>query len=187
MNENILTPEFTRNWKWMIVRGIVSILFGIGAILYPFTAVKALAIFFGAYVFADGIFAIVSIFTSGFARRHFWSFLIEGIAGIATGIITFFLPEVTLFALVILVASWAFVTGIFEIISAIKLRKIIDGEFFMIISGLLSIIFAVIVFLIPGAGLVFMIYLIGIYALMFGIMMVFIGFSMRNYITQPVN
>ncbi len=185
MNENILIPEFSRNWKWMIARGIVSVIFGIGAILYPFTAVTALAIFFGAYAFVDGVFATVSIFTSSFARKHFWSFLIEGITGIAAGILTFFIPEITLYGLVILVSVWAFVTGIFEIVTAIKLRKIIDGEFFMIISGLLSIIFAVLVFVMPFAGLVMMIYLIGVYAVMFGIMLVISALSMRELEPMP--
>ncbi len=180
MNENILNPEISRNWKWMVLRGIVSVIFGVAAIAYPFTAVKAIAIFFGAYVFTDGLFAIVSIFTSSYAREHFWSFLIEGIAGIAAGILTFFMPEITLYGLVILVSVWAFVTGVFEIITAIKLRKIIDGEFFMIISGLLSIIFAVLVFVMPFSGLVMMIYLIGVYAVMFGIMLVISGLSMRE-------
>ena len=179
MNENILVPEFSKNWKWMILRGIVSIIFGIVAVFYPFTAATALALFFGAYIFADGVFAIVSIFTSRIARVHFWSFLIEGIAGIAAGILTFFLPQITLYGLVLLVSIWAFVTGIFEIISAIKLRKIIDGEFLMIISGILSIIFAIIVFLSPLAGIVVMVYLLGAYALMFGLLLVFLGISMR--------
>ncbi len=187
MNENIIIPEFSRNWKWMIVRGIVSIIFGIGAVLYPFTAVTALAIFFGAYVFADGVLAIVSIFTSSFARAHFWSFLIEGLAGITAGVLTFFLPEITLYVLVILVSVWAFVTGIFEIITAIKLRQIIDGQFLMIVSGILSVFFAILVFLMPSAGIVMMIYLIGIYAVMFGILLVLLGFSMRKLNSKPEN
>jgi uncharacterized membrane protein HdeD (DUF308 family) len=77
MEEKTLIPEFLQNWKWIIVRGIVSIIFGIIVIVYPFTAAIALALFFGAYVFADGVFAIVSIFTSRAARTHFWSFLLE--------------------------------------------------------------------------------------------------------------
>ena len=181
MNENILVPEFSKNWKWIIVRGIISVIFGIVVVFYPFTAATVLALFFGAYIFADGVFAIVSIFTSRAARAHFWSFLIEGIAGIAAGILTFFLPEMTLYGLVLLVSVWAFVTGIFEIISAIKLRRIIEGEFLMIASGLLSVVFAVLVFLKPFAGIVVLIYLIGMYAVMFGILLVFLGFSMRKH------
>jgi uncharacterized membrane protein HdeD (DUF308 family) len=92
MNENILISEFSKNWKWMIVRGIVSIIFGIIVVIYPISAATGLALFFGAYAFADGVFAIVSLFTSRVARAHFWSFLIEGIAGIAAGILIFFLP-----------------------------------------------------------------------------------------------
>ncbi|MBZ0202950.1 MAG: HdeD family acid-resistance protein [Ignavibacteria bacterium] len=180
MNENTLVPGISINWKWMVVRGIVSTIFGIIVVIYPFTAAAALALFFGAYIFFDGVFAIVSLFTSRTARAHFWSYLIEGIAGIAIGILAFFLPEITLYGLAILVSVWAFSTGILEIISAIKLRKVIDGEFWMIVSGILSIVFAILIFLWPASGIVVMIYLIGIYALLFGIMMVFMGFSIRN-------
>ena len=187
MNENILIPEFSKKWKWMIFRGIISIIFGIVIVIYPFTAATMLAIFFGAYAFVDGIFAIVSIITSRAARAHFWSYLIEGIAGIIAGIITFFLPEITLFGLVILISVWAFITGIFEIIAAIKLRKIIDGEFLMIISGLLSVVFGVLVFLRPFAGMVVIIYLIGIYAVMFGILFIFLGISVRKHHLKSVN
>jgi uncharacterized membrane protein HdeD (DUF308 family) len=187
MNENILIPEFSINWKWMIVRGVVSVIFGIIVVLYPFVAATALALFLGAYIFADGVFAIVSLFTSRAARAHFWSFLIEGIAGIAAGILIFFLPEITLYGLVILVSVWAFFTGIFEIISAIKLRKIIEGEILMIVSGLLSIVFAILVFLNPFAGIVVLIYLTGIYAVMFGILLILFGISMRKYQLSPGN
>ncbi len=187
MNKNILAPEFSKNWKWMIARGIISIIFGIVVVYNPLAAATALALFFGAYVFIDGVFAIVSIFTSRIARAHFWSFLIEGIAGIAAGILTFFLPEITLYGLVILVSSWAFVTGIFEIISAIKLRKIIDGEFLMIVSGLLSVVFGILIFLRPFASIVVMIYLIGIYAVIFGILLILLGISMRKRYSSSSN
>jgi uncharacterized membrane protein HdeD (DUF308 family) len=163
------------------VRGIVSIIFGVIVVIYPFTAAVALALFVGAYVFADGVFAIVSIFTSRAARTHFWLFLFEGIAGIIAGILIFFLPELTMYGLVLMVSIWAFITGIFEIISAVKLRKVIDGEFLMIVSGLLSIVFGILVFLRPLAGIVVMTYLVGFYAVMFGILSVSFGFSMRKH------
>lgn len=171
----------------MIVRGIISIIFGIIVVISPFNAATVLAIFFGAYAFADGVFALASIITSRAARTHFWSLLFEGIAGIIAGIVTFFLPEITLFGLIILISVWAVITGISEIISAIKLRKIIDGEFLMIISGLLSIVFGILVFLRPLAGMVVIIYLIGIYAVMFGILYIFFGISMRKYHLSPGN
>jgi uncharacterized membrane protein HdeD (DUF308 family) len=183
MKENKLLPEFFRSWKWLIVRGIFSIIFGIGALLYPSSAVTALAIFFGAYVLIDGVFAIVSIFTSRFARDHFWSYLGEGIAGIVIGIVTFFIPELSLYGLVLLVSAWAFVTGIFEIITAIKLREIIDGEFFMITSGVLSIIVAILVFLRPFESLIIMIFLVGMYAVLTGILLVFLGISVKEFNT----
>jgi uncharacterized membrane protein HdeD (DUF308 family) len=181
MNENILIPEFSKNWKWMIVRGIVSIIFGIIVVIYPIGAATVLALFFGAYAFADGIFALASIITSSAARKHFWLLLFEGIVGIAVGILTFFLPEITLLGLIILISVWAVVTGISEIIMAIKLRKIIEGEFLIIISGILSIVFGILVFIRPLEGIVVTVYLIGIYAIMFGFLFVFFGISMRKH------
>jgi uncharacterized membrane protein HdeD (DUF308 family) len=180
MNENILIPEFSKNWKWIIVRGILSIIFGIVIVFYPFAAATVLALFFGAYVFVDGIFAIVSIFTLREARTHFWPLLIEGIAGIAVGVLTFLLPEITLYGLALLVSFWAVITGIFEIISAIKLRKIINGEFLMIVSGLLSIVFGILVLLKPLAGIIVTVYLIGMYGIIFGILFIFLGISLKK-------
>jgi uncharacterized membrane protein HdeD (DUF308 family) len=181
MLEKILIPEFTKNWKWMTARGIISIIFGIIIVIYPFDAATVLAYFFGAYVFADGIFALVSIITSGTARKHFWLLLFEGIAGIAAGIITFLLPEITLFGLIILISIWAVVTGISEIVIAVKLRKIIDDEYLMIISGILSIVFGILVFLRPLAGIIVTVYLFGVYSIMFGLLFVFFGLTMRKH------
>lgn len=165
----------------MIVRGIVSVIFGIIVVIYPLGAATVLALFFGAYAFADGIFALASIISSRAARTHFWALLFEGIVGIAVGIVTFFLPEITLFGLIILISVWAVVTGISEIIVAIKLRKIIEGEFLMIISGLLSIVFGILVLMKPLAGMFVTVFLIGIYAIMFGIQFIFFGISMRKH------
>jgi uncharacterized membrane protein HdeD (DUF308 family) len=186
VEEKFIIPEIAINWKWMIVRGVISLIFGVLVVFYPFKAAFALALFFGAYAFADGFFAIVSLFTSRIAREHFWSFLVTGVTGIAAGILIFLMPELSLYGLILLVTVWAIVTGIFDIISAIKLRKIIDGEFLMIVSGLLSIVFGVFVFIRPLEGLVVMTYLIGFYAVMFGILYIILGFSMRKHQLENV-
>jgi uncharacterized membrane protein HdeD (DUF308 family) len=174
-------PSETGHWWALALRGAIAILFGLAALLRPGIALEALILLFGAYALVDGVFAIVGVFGGTRGGTPRWLLVIEGIAGILAGLIAFVLPGLTAILLLYLIAAWAVVTGIFEIASAIRLRQEITGEWALIIGGALSIIFGVILAVIgPVAGLLSMVWLIGVYALAFGILMLITAFQVRG-------
>ena len=166
-------------WWAVLIRGIAAVLLGVVALVQPRISLAVLLALFGAYALIDGIFAIVVAF-----RKHggspWWALVIEGIAGILVAAITFFAPRVTALALLYLVAGWAIVTGIAEIVAAVRLRQIIQREWLLALSGVLSIIFGVLIAAQPRAGLTTLVWLIGIYAIVFGSALIGLSFRLRR-------
>jgi uncharacterized membrane protein HdeD (DUF308 family) len=174
-------PSETGHWWALALRGAIAILFGLAALLRPDIALEALILLFGAYALVDGVFAIVGVFGGTRGGTPRWLLVIEGIAGILAGLIAFVLPGLTAILLLYLIAAWAVITGISEIATAIRLRQEITGEWALIIGGALSIIFGVILAVIgPVAGLLSLVWLIGVYALAFGILMLITAFQVRG-------
>jgi uncharacterized membrane protein HdeD (DUF308 family) len=174
-------PSETGHWWALALRGAIAILFGLAALLRPEIALQALILLFGAYALVDGVFAIVGIFGGTRGGTPRWLLLIEGIAGILAGLIAFVLPGLTALLLLYLIAAWAIITGIFEIATAIRLRREIRGEWALIIGGALSVLFGVILIVVsPFAAILSLVWLIGIYAVAFGILMLITSFSVRG-------
>jgi uncharacterized membrane protein HdeD (DUF308 family) len=174
-------PAEAGHWWALALRGAIAILFGLAALLRPDIALEALILLFGAYALVDGVFAIVGVFGGTRGGTPRWLLLIEGIAGILAGIIAFVLPGLTALVLLYLIAAWAIVTGIFEIASAIRLRREIRGEWALIIGGALSVLFGVILVLVsPFAALLSLVWLIGVYAIAFGILVLITAFAVRG-------
>jgi uncharacterized membrane protein HdeD (DUF308 family) len=174
-------PAEAGHWWALALRGAIAILFGLAALLRPGIALEALILLFGAYALVDGVFAIVGIFGGTRGGTPRWLLLIEGVAGILAGIIAFVLPGLTAILLLYLIAAWAIITGISEIATAIRLRNEIRGEWAVIAGGVLSVIFGVLLAVIgPVAGLFSLIWLIGIYAVAFGIVLLIAGFRVRG-------
>jgi uncharacterized membrane protein HdeD (DUF308 family) len=181
MTQPQVLPSETGHWWALAIRGAIAIIFGLAALLRPDIALDALILLFGAYALVDGVFAIVGVFGGTRGGTPRWLLLIEGIAGILAGLIAFVLPGLTAVVLLYLIAAWAVVTGIFEIATAIRLRQEIRGEWALIIGGALSVLFGVILAVIgPVAGLLSLIWLIGIYAVAFGILMLITAFQVRG-------
>lgn len=170
----------SRHWWVLLLRGLLAILFGILAILSPGITGLALVLLFGAYVFVDGIFSLIAAFRERESNDRWWVLLLEGLAGIAAGVVAFVSPQLAGLALVLLIAAWALITGVFEIVAAIRLRKELEGEWLMIVSGILSILLAVLVILNPVAGAAAFVMIIGIYAIIFGIVMIMLAFRLRG-------
>jgi uncharacterized membrane protein HdeD (DUF308 family) len=170
----------TRNWWLLLLRGIVSILFGILAFAWPASTFVALALLFGAYALADGVLCLVAAVNGSDRSTPAWWLVLVGLLGIAAGIIAFLWPVKTAFALVIMIGAWALTIGIFEIIGAIRLRDEIDDEWWLIGAGVLSVLFGLAVLLAPGAGALAMIWGIGAYAILAGILMVAFSFRLRG-------
>jgi uncharacterized membrane protein HdeD (DUF308 family) len=176
----MMLETLKRHWWVPVLRGIAAIVFGVMAFMYPGLTLAVLVIFFGAWVLVDGIFRAVGAI-SGRASDPDWGFhLIIGIVGIIIGLLTFRAPQITALALLIYIAAWALMIGASEIALAIKLRKEIKGEWFLILMGLASIIFAVLLLWNPAPGALALIWLIGSYAIAFGLLAIFFGFKLRS-------
>jgi len=173
-----------RNWWALLIRGIAAVIFGILAFAWPGATIVAIGILFGAYAFVDGVFAIVSAVRAAESHQRWGAFLIEGIIGLVIAAITFYDVGITIFALFFTIAAWAFLTGILEIVAAIQLRKVIANEFWLILGGIVSILFAVLMVWRPVAGAVAVVWIIGSYAIVFGIMMIALSLRLRSHATE---
>jgi uncharacterized membrane protein HdeD (DUF308 family) len=140
-----------------------------------------LILFYGAYVLVDGIFAVASSFGKKEGGKFPWAMFLVGLVSIAVGVITFTWPGLTALVLLYLIAAWAIVRGIFEIIAAFGLRKQIEGEWFLILAGMASVLFGVLMVLWPGAGALALLWLIGTFAIIFGVLMMTLAFKLRGF------
>jgi len=174
-------PAETGHWWALAIRGGIAILFGLAALLRPGIALEALILLFGAYALVDGVFSIVGLFGGTRGGTPRWLLFIEGVVSILAGLIALFLPGLTAILLLYLIAAWAIVTGISEIAMAIRLRKEISGEWALIVGGAFSVLFGVILAVVgPVVGLISLIWLIGFYAVAFGVLMLVTAFSVRG-------
>jgi uncharacterized membrane protein HdeD (DUF308 family) len=168
-----------RNWWALVLRGVAGVLFGLAAFFWPGVTLVVLVAMFGAYALVDGIFNVVAAIRSADSDR-WWALLIAGILGIVAGVWTFFWPDVTALALLYLIAAWAVVTGILEIVAAIRLRREIEGEWMLVLSGFLSVLFGLYIAFVPGAGALAIVWIIGAYALVSGVLLIALGFRLRS-------
>ena len=171
---------FTSNWWALALRGLAAILFGILAFIWPGITLTVLVFLFGAYALLDGAFAIVAGIRTTNQNKRWWLLLIEGILSVCAGVLAFVVPVITGFFLLVLIASWAIVTGAFEIAAAIQMRKEITGEWILALGGLASILFGFALLINPAVGALAVVWIIGAYAIVFGVLMVALGFKLRG-------
>ncbi len=170
----------TRNWWLIALRGLFAIIFGVLAFVWPGATLAALIVLFGAYALVDGVFSVIAGIAAYGERERWWAILLEGVASIIIGLITFFWPGVTAMVLLYFIAAWAIVTGVLEIIAAIQLRKVIRGEWLMVLTGILSIVFGVLLVIFPGTGALALLWVIASYAIVFGVLMIILAFRLRG-------
>jgi uncharacterized membrane protein HdeD (DUF308 family) len=172
--------SLARNWWAVVLRGLAGMAFGLVTFFAPGISLAALVLVFGAYAFADGVLAIISaIRRDRSAGERWWLLLLEGIAGIAAGVVTLLWPGITAVVLLYLIAAWALVTGVLEIFAAVKLRKAITGEWLLVLSGILSVALGVLLVLFPGPGALALVIWIGAYAFVFGALLLALGLRLR--------
>ena len=169
------------NWWTLLLRGILALVFGVLCFVYPGLTLLVLAMLFGAYALVDGIFAVVAAVSAPKGQPRWWVTLLEGIVGIIVGVLTFLMPGITALWLLYLIAIWAIITGVFEIVAAIRLRKQITGEWLLILSGAASVLFGFLIAVMPGAGALAVVWWIGAYSVVFGILFIVLSFRLRKY------
>ena len=169
----------SRNWWALALRGLAAVLFGVATFVWPDISLAVLVACFGAYAFVDGALATV-VALSHTKMPYWWVLLLEGLVGIGAGIFTFFYPGITATALLVVIAAWAIITGIFEVITAIQLRHELEGEWLLALSGVMSVVFGVLIAWQPNAGALAVLWLIGAYAIVFGAIEMILAFRLRG-------
>src|SRR6266480_2017044 len=182
----MLIETLKRHWWVPVLRGVAAIVFGVIAFVYPGLTVAVLVLLFGAWVLVDGVFRIVGAIGHRASDPDWGWQLVIGILGIIIGFLTFHAPAITALVLVIYIAAWALMIGATEIAVAFKLRREIKGEWFLILMGLLSIVFAIILLWNPLPGALALVWLIASYAIVFGFLGIILGFRLRSLPTIPV-
>ena len=172
----LMLHALARNWWLLLLRGIAAIVFGVLAFVWPGLTLVTLVLFYGAFALVDGVLAIAAAIKGGSPLPRWW-LAVVGVAGIIVGLLTFMWPGITALVLLIFIAVWAIVLGVFEIYGAIKLRKEIDNEWLLILSGALSVLFGIVLLVRPGAGALALIWVIGAYAILFGV--IYVAFALR--------
>lgn len=177
MFANILS----RYWWMTLLRGVIWIAFGIMLFTQPGVSLATLMLLFGAFVLADGIGTVITAFGGRGEHENWWVLLLAGLAGIGIGLLTFYNPAITALTLQLLIAMWAVSTGLLQIVAAIRLRKEIQGEFWLVAAGLLSVAFGVLLVARPVAGALAVLWFIGGYAVVFGVALIALALRVRGF------
>jgi len=181
-----LIEAASRNWWLIALRGVIAVLFGVLAWIWPGITLLALVVLWGVYSFADGVLSLVTAFRWRDSGKPLWALIVVGLAGIAAGVIAFLWPQITALVLLMFIAAWAIVIGIFQIVTAIRIRKEIDNEWLLGLSGAISLIFGILMVASPGAGAIAVVWLIGVYAVFFGVLLIGLSLRLKNLAPRTV-
>ncbi len=169
------------NWWSLVIRGIAGIVFGILTFVWPGITLVALVLLFAAYSLVDGVMSLIGAVRAAEAHERWGVLVLEGLVGIAAAAITVLWPAITAIALVYVIAAWAIVTGALEIGAAIRLRKVISGEWLLILGGIASVMFGFLLVIAPVIGAVVVALWVGAYTFIFGVLLVALGFKLRSW------
>lgn len=169
-----------RHWWMLALRGVLAVIFGIVALVWPTITLEVLVILFGAYTLLDGISLLATSLTNRKQYPQWGRWLLSGILSLIIGILAFVWPEITALALLLLIAVRSIIVGVFEIMAAIQLRKEITGEWLLGLSGVLSILFGILLVIQPESGTIAIVSLIGIYAILFGTILFVLALRMKS-------
>jgi uncharacterized membrane protein HdeD (DUF308 family) len=175
-----MLETIAKRWWLLLLRGMCAVLFGVLAFMWPGATLLVLVMLYAAYALIDGVTALVLGLTGRMAGAPWWGMVLVGLLGIAAGALTILWPGITAFVLLALIAASAIVRGVFEIIAAIRLRKVIDGEWLLGLAGVISIVFGIILLTWPAQGLLALVWLIAAYAVAFGLLAIALSFRLRG-------
>ncbi|HEX6656038.1 MAG TPA: HdeD family acid-resistance protein [Candidatus Limnocylindria bacterium] len=169
-----------RMWWAFLVRGILGIVFGVVLILFPTIGLVAVVALFAAWAIIGGVTALIGAWQSRGAHRDWWVTLLEGVAGIVAGLVAILLPGVAALGLLFVIAFWAIVTGVLQIWFAIRMRDQIHGELWLALSGVIAVLFGILLVIFPGGGILSVLLLAGLFSIVFGVAMAVLGFRLRR-------
>jgi uncharacterized membrane protein HdeD (DUF308 family) len=175
------TSGLPSKWGWIVFRGVLAILFGLIAFARPGAMAFSMVLLFGCFAFVGGIATLIAAARSGRAGQSWGALLVEGLLGIAVGALAVLWPASTALAFVWMIGAWAILTGALEIATAVRLRKLIEHEWALGLAGALSIAFGLLMLYRPIAGGVAVMWWLGAYAVLFGVLMIVFGFRLRGY------
>jgi uncharacterized membrane protein HdeD (DUF308 family) len=176
-----MLDSLAKNWWLVLLRGLAAILFGVLAFTWPGLTLLVLVTLWGAYALVDGVCALGAAMAGGGGVVPRWWLVVAGLLGVGAGLVAFFSPGMTALALIMLIGAWAVVRGIVEIGGAIQLRKEIENEWWLIASGVLSVLFGVLVLAAPGEGALALLWVIGAYAVVLGAALVALSLRLRRH------
>jgi uncharacterized membrane protein HdeD (DUF308 family) len=176
----LMARALAKNWWLILLRGICAVIFGVLTFAWPGVTLAVLVLFYGAFAFVDGVLALIAAVMGGQPAPRWW-LAIVGVLGIAVGIVTLMMPGMTALVLLYFIAFWAIMIGAMQVTGAIRLRKEIDNEWMLIASGILSVVFGIILLVAPGAGALGLLFVIGVYAVIHGIMLITLAMRLRRH------
>ena len=168
-----------RSWWLLLLRGIIAVAFGVATFAWPQISLVSLILVYGIYAVADGILALIAAIRGGGLAPRWWLAL-GGIASLVAGALAFVWPGLTALVLVYLIGFWSIMRGVMEIVGAIRLRKEIANEWTLGAAGTLSVIFGLILVFAPGAGALGLLWLIAAWAVLFGLLLIWVAFKVRK-------
>src|SRR4029077_3574689 len=177
-----LASILSRRWWLLLLRGLIAIAFGVVSWVQPGISLASLVLLFGAYSLADGVLNAWTALEGRREHEHWWVLFLEGLLGIGVGVLTFLAPALTALALLFYIAIWAIATGVLEIVAAIRLRKEIENEWMLVVAGLASVVFGVLLMAQPAAGALALLWLIASYAIFFGVLLLILAFKVRGFV-----
>lgn len=180
-----LLTDLQRNWGWVLARGVLAVLFGVAAFAFPGPSLLALVLLWGAYALADGIVALIAGFRLRDSGKPLWPFILIGVLGVGAGLVALVRPTLAGTALLAIVAGWAIVAGLFQVVAAFRLRREIRGEWLLALSGALSVAFGVLVVLYPAAGALSILWMIAAFAIAFGVLLIVLAIRLRRLPAGP--
>lgn len=171
--------NLSQNWWTLAIRGVAALIFGVLAFAWPGITLVAFVMVFAVYAIVDGVFAMAAAVNASRTGARWWALLLEGLLGVGAGLIAFSIPTMTAFFLLYLIAAWSVITGVFELITAVRIRKEVSNEWLMGLSGVASVFFGLLLFVFPQAGALALVWWIGAYAFIFGVLLLALAVRLR--------
>lgn len=170
-----------QRWWLITLRGALAVVFGFLAIVWPGITVLALVLLWGAYTLVDGVASVaIGLSSRSAPAEHRWTYGLLGVLGIAAGVLTFLWPEITAIVLLLIIALWALVAGVLQIAAAIRLRKVIDNEWFLGLTGAVCVVLGVLLIVQPAEGAIGLVIAIATFAIVWGVSLILLGLRLRK-------